>query len=131
MSRTLTSRDRTKKAVEVVGGEEDTPYPMAPKVSAIKMTFSPRMFGTLRLIPNFVGALTPGASTPARGCHIRGPKLGGVSPKETAGLGRGRELRLAPSSLRLPPDWLPLLPVLPPCTCWASCLWRVPCSPLH
>lgn len=23
------------------------------------------------------------------------------------------------------------LPVLPPCTCWASCLWRVPCSPLR
>lgn len=77
MSHILTSRDMTKKAVEVVGGEEDTPYPMAPKVSSIKMTFSLRMFGTLKLIPNFVGALTPGASTSARGCHIRGPKLGG------------------------------------------------------
>lgn len=60
----------------------------------------------------------------------RDPLAQGGPPKETAGLGRGQDLSLAPQPAPASGPASPL-PVLSPCTCWASWLWRVPCSPLR
>lgn len=51
----LTSSNKEKSGGG--GGGEETFYSMAPKFSAIVMTFSWKIFRTLRLIPNFVGTL--------------------------------------------------------------------------
>lgn len=78
--------------------------------------------------------------SPARAAISEGKSWKPLSPRrrsptggpreETTGLGRGADLSLAPQPA---PAIGPAssLPVHPPCTCCASCLWRVPCSPLR
>lgn len=78
--------------------------------------------------------------SPARAARSEGKSWEPLSPRrrsptggpreETTGLGRGADLSLAPQPA---PASGPAsrLPVHPPCTCCASCLWRVPCSPLR
>lgn len=88
----------------------------------------------VRLVPD-TRSLSPARAATAEGKSWEPPRPRRRSPKgdpreKITGLGRGADLSLEPQPAPASGPASPL-PVHPPCTCCASCLWRVPCSPLR